>query len=122
MITPREHPDPVPEKWRWHYRRLQELRDRLLDSSGEHLAAGTASLEPNGRDRADDAVEEFDHGIALTLLSREQDSLREVEQAIRRIEDGSYGICEITGQPIPEERLRAIPWARCTAQVESLIP
>ncbi len=119
MNHPTEHPDRIPEQWRSHYRRLQELRDYLLDASGEHLAAGTASLEPNGRDRADEAVEEFDHGFALAQLSREQDALREVEAALRRIEDGTYGFCEVTGQPIPGERLRIIPWARCTTQAEA---
>jgi RNA polymerase-binding transcription factor DksA len=50
----------------------------------------------------------------FTLLSMERSALTEVSEAIDRIHSGTYGICEETGLPIPEERLRMLPWARCT--------
>jgi len=50
---------------------------------------------------------EFDEGIEEGI----QDTLRQIDAALKRIEDGTYGYCEVCGKPIPVERLRAIPWA-----------
>jgi hypothetical protein len=50
------------------------------------------------------------------------DALYEVEAALSRIKDGSYGICEMTGKPVPAERLRAVPWTRyCRTAAEELL-
>jgi DnaK suppressor protein len=57
-------------------------------------------------------------GAALSLISSEQNALYEIDQALRRIRDGTYGICEATGKPIPEDRLNAVPWTRFTLEVE----
>lgn len=55
----------------------------------------------------------------MTLLSQEHDSLNEIDQALNRIESGRYGICEISGKPIPRPRLEAIPFARHTVECEA---
>ena len=55
---------------------------------------------------------------AIGILSSEQDALYEIEQALHRIRDGTYGICELSGKRIESERLQAIPWARFTAAAE----
>jgi RNA polymerase-binding transcription factor DksA len=67
---------------------------------------------------ADLATDEFQRDLALSLLSSEEDALFQVEEAMRRIELGSYGVCELTRKPIPLARLRAIPWTRFTAEAE----
>ena len=54
-----------------------------------------------------------------SLLSREQDALYEITQALRMIELGTYGICEMSGNPIPCARLEAIPFARFTVECQS---
>jgi RNA polymerase-binding transcription factor DksA len=69
-------------------------------------------------DLADSATDEFDHDMAFSLLAHEQNALYEVNAAIRRIQDGTYGICEETGKAIPDERLQAVPWTRYTREVE----
>jgi RNA polymerase-binding transcription factor DksA len=69
-------------------------------------------------DEADSATDEFDHDLALTQLSAEQNALYEVNAALQRIVDGTYGICEETAQPIPAARLRAVPWTRFTREIE----
>jgi RNA polymerase-binding transcription factor DksA len=61
---------------------------------------------------ADAATDEFDHNLALSLLSSEQAALYEIDEALSRIKNGTYGICEITGNRIPESRLNALPWTR----------
>jgi hypothetical protein len=70
-------------------------------------------------DEADSATDEFDHDLALAQLSAKQNALYEVNQALKRLSDGRYGICEATGKAIPPARLRAIPWARFTQEVEA---
>jgi RNA polymerase-binding transcription factor DksA len=69
-------------------------------------------------DEADSATDEFDHDLALSQLSTERDALDEVNEALRRIAAGTYGICEESGQAIPAARLRAVPWTRFTREVE----
>jgi RNA polymerase-binding transcription factor DksA len=67
---------------------------------------------------ADAATDHYDRDWALSMLSSEQNSIYQIEQAIERIRDGTYGICELTGKPIQQERLRAIPWTRFSAEAE----
>jgi RNA polymerase-binding transcription factor DksA len=108
----------VPAKWRWHYRVLLSLQQRLLRERGELRHTVAEPLEPHSLDEADSASDEFDHNLALTQLSAEQDALYEVDAALRRIAAGAYGICEVSGKPIPAARLRAIPWTRFAREVE----
>lgn len=109
----------VPVKWRWHHRVLADLQERLLRERGDLLGTSAEPIEPHSLDEADSATDEFDHDLALTQLAAEQDALSEVNDALRRIQDGGYGICEATGRAIPAVRLRAIPWARFTLEAES---
>jgi RNA polymerase-binding transcription factor DksA len=108
----------VPAKWRWHHRTLLALQFRLIGERGELLRAGAQPLEPHSMDEADSATDEFDHDLALTQLSAEQDALYEVNAALERIFDGSYGICEQTGEVISAARLRAVPWTRFTCAIK----
>lgn len=70
-------------------------------------------------DPADSASDEFDHNVALAVLSAEQDALLEIDAALNRIRTGTYGTCEATGKPIPAARLRAIPWTRFAHSAEA---
>lgn len=108
----------VPAKWRWHYKVLLSLQDRLLRDREELRQDVARPLEAHSMDEADSASDEFDHNLALTQLSAEQDELREVTEALQRIQSGRYGICEETGKRLPAARLKAIPWARFTREVE----
>jgi RNA polymerase-binding transcription factor DksA len=101
---------------------LTRLRDALLRDRAEKLGeAATLTIEPHSVHPADSATDEFDHELSLALLAAEQNGLSEVNDAIQRIHRGCYGICEESGRPIPAERLRAVPWARYTAEVERWI-
>jgi RNA polymerase-binding transcription factor DksA len=71
--------------------------------------------------QADAGSDAYDRDFALSLLSQEQDALYEIEEALKRIEAGVYGICEMSGKPIPHPRLEAIPFARCTVECQSQI-
>jgi len=67
---------------------------------------------------ADVATDSFDRDIALSFLSSEQDALYEIDAALERIRNRTYGICELTGKPIEAKRLEAIPWTRFSAAAE----
>ena len=64
----------------------------------------------------------FDQELTLSLLGSEKDALDQIADALGRIEDGSYGLCETCGKKIAEPRLEAIPYAaqcvRCASKVE----
>ncbi|HEX8280735.1 MAG TPA: TraR/DksA C4-type zinc finger protein, partial [Chthoniobacterales bacterium] len=72
-----------------------------------------------GMHQADAGSDAYDRDFALSLLSQEQDALYEIDQALKRIELGTYGICEMSGKPIMHARLEAIPFARFTVECQS---
>jgi RNA polymerase-binding transcription factor DksA len=102
----------IPSRWTRHFRNLQSLRESLLKDRVSQFANIVVPMEAHGADLADSAADEVNHAMALGILSHENDALFEVDSAIGRIMDGSYGICEKTGRPIPESRLRVVPWTR----------
>lgn len=105
-------PERVPPQWAWHYRTLQHLRDRLLKAHSEHSVEAVEPAEMRGVDVADTAQEQLDRDVLWAELGAEDDKLFEIDCALQRIREGTYGFCEETGRPIPAERLRALPWAR----------
>lgn len=118
-IRGRKLPAGVSARWAWHYRFLRALRDRLLESEGERRFEIAEPVRPAGADAADSASEEFEHEFSAVLWSSEQSALTEVDDALERIRHGRYGICEVTGKPIPSARLRTVPWTRYLAKVEA---
>ncbi len=100
--------------------RLLLLRERI---SGEISSISLNSLSPTDRDPSpsDQGTDTFDREFALKQLSSEQDVLFEIDEAIRRLENGTYGICEIGGDAINIERLQALPYVRYTIAAQSKI-
>jgi len=98
--------------------RLLILRERI---SGEISSISRDALESDTRDPSlsDQGTDTFDREFALSQLSSEQDVLFEIDEAIRRIENGTYGICELTGKPINIERLRALPYVRYSVEAQA---
>src|SRR5438046_5452140 len=68
---------------------------------------------------ADSGTDNFDRDFALSLLSSDQDAIYEIEEALKRIERSTYGVCELTQKPIPTARLDAIPWTRFTVEAQA---
>jgi DnaK suppressor protein len=108
--------------------RLLHLRDNILDSMNgvakDTLRARAEGSEASafGMHQADAGSDAYDRDFALSLLSQEQDALYEIEEALKRLDAGTYGTCEMSGKPIAHARLEAIPFARytveCQAQIE----
>lgn len=111
----------IPPQQHWHYLKLQAIRESLLTDRARQLAAGTVPLNPSGGDLADQASDEFSHDLTLGILAQEEDAIHEVNDALRRILDGTYGICQMTGRPIPDARLRVVPWTRYTKEALELL-
>jgi DnaK suppressor protein len=105
--------------------KLLQLRDAMVDSMAG-VAQGTLRSRAEGSEasafgmhQADAGSDAYDRDFALSLLSQEQDALYEIDEALKRIELGTYGICEMSGKPIPRARLEAIPFARFTVECQS---
>lgn len=117
--TSKNLPVKIKPEWQKFYNNLIELRDRLrVQMSG--LAKDSAEEMDNySLHMADSGTDNFDRDFALSLLSSDQDAVYEIEEALKRIERGSYGVCELTGKPIPKARLEAIPWTRFTVEAQA---
>ena len=104
---------------------LLQLRDAMVDSMAgvaqDTLRSRAEGSEASafGMHQADAGSDAYDRDFALSLLSQEQDALYEIDQALRRIELGTYGKCEMSGKAIPHARLEAIPFARFTVECQS---
>jgi len=98
----------IPARWARHYRRLCAERDKLLERDG----FSSESFQPKLDDLADAASQETERSLSLVAASATHGMMLDITEAIRRIERGTYGTCEITGEPIPAERLNSVPWAR----------
>jgi DnaK suppressor protein len=97
----------------------QVYKDALLKKRGEILGTGgikplQASMENNSRqgDMADQASGNNEVHIQLKLKQTDAKILRNIEEALWRLENGTYGICRECNEPIAPARLNAIPWAR----------
>ena len=116
----------VPEKFKRFYKLLIDLRTHLTAGielhSEETLKRSSkddaGDLSSYGQHMADAGTDTFDRDFALSLVSSEQEALTEIDSAIKRIHDGSYGVCEITQKPIAKERLLAVPFTRYSAEAQ----
>jgi RNA polymerase-binding transcription factor DksA len=96
---------------------LLNLRDQVVDEisflAGDNLSGKTLSRT------GEEGTDNFNREFALKLVSNEQDIIYEIDEAIQRIHDGTYGICEHSGEPIEKERLKILPHARHCVRVQS---
>ena len=97
-------------------KKLLELRDQLLqnaDDTGEHLRENEVTTDPSDR-----ATLEEEYTLELRTRDRERKLLKKVEKSLRMIDDGSYGWCEETGEPIGVPRLIARPTATLSLEAQ----
>jgi len=108
---------------------LLDLRDHLID--GVNFLA-TDNLKRSHRDAsgelsgyslhmADAGTDNFDREFALSLVSNEQEALYEIEEALKRLDQNTYGICDNCEKPILKARLEAVPFARLCVNCQSTI-
>jgi len=96
---------------------LMRLRDRL---SGQITSLKSDSLKRNDEvNTVEDGTDAFERQFALNIASSENDALFEIDEALRRIESHTFGICEMSGEPIEFERLKAIPYTRYSVAAQA---
>ena len=110
----------VKAEWVKFYERLLELRDQLIRQMNGLAKESAQEMAGYSLHMADSGTDNFDRDFALSLLSSDQDAIYEIEEALKRIERNTYGICELTGKAIPKSRLEAIPWTRFTVEFASV--
>jgi DnaK suppressor protein len=107
---------------------IEELKDRLetlkLQLTHNVQAASKDVKDADGhkgysQHQADEGTDDFDRSVSIELTFQECEVLRQVERALEKIEEGSYGICDITNEEIPIKRLEAIPYATMTVAAQS---
>src|SRR5690242_10277778 len=109
----------VKAEWAKFYANLLELREQLLKQMSGLAKESAQEMAGYSLHMADSGTDNFDRDFALSLLSSDQDAIYEIEEALKRIEKNTYGICELTGKAIPRDRLEAIPWTRFTVQAQA---
>jgi RNA polymerase-binding transcription factor DksA len=109
----------VKPEWHGFCQHLLELREQLVRQMNGLAKESAQELAGYSLHMADSGTDNFDRDFALSLLSSDQDAVFEIEEALKRIERKTYGVCELTGQVIPKARLEAIPWTRFTVEAQA---
>jgi len=97
------------EKRREILRNVNEFEDEALKKSRKDASGDLSSMPIH---MADIGTDNYEQEFALGLMDSERKLLKEIDEALDRIEQQTYGICEGTGKPIPKARLEAQPWAK----------
>ena len=88
---------------------VNHMQDSAL---GKSVAAAAGDLSTVPYHMADVGTDNYEHEFTLGLIENEEEELREIDEALQRIEDKSFGLCETCEKPIPKARLKVIPYAR----------
>lgn len=116
--TPAEKPkSPFNKKQLDHFRAilLRKRAELIGDVSAmetEALQGGSGALSNLPQHIADQGSDAYDQALALDLAAADRKLIREIDDALKRIDAQAYGVCELTGKPIKMERLEELPWAR----------
>lgn len=99
---------------------LEKMRDTLMQSLQESTAEVKKPDEATGysQHQADQGTDDFDRTIALGLTSNDYAILRQIERALEKIKEGTYGMCDETHEEIPLARLQAVPYATMTVKAQ----
>ncbi len=109
----------IKPEWQVYYSTLLDLRERLQSQMSGLAKESATEMESYSLHMGDSGTDNFDRDFALSLLSSDQDAIYEIEEALKRIERGTFGVCELTDKPIPKARLEAIPWTRFTVEAQA---
>ena len=100
-------------------KRLLELRSQISRSfKGSAAEAKNPDESAGSQHQADQGSDDFDRTINMELTEREFAILRQIDRALEKIEDRTYGVCDISGEEIPLARLEAVPYATMTVKAQ----
>ncbi len=100
--------------------RLLELRFQIKQTLNKVSQDVKNKEESKGysQHQADEGTDDFGQTISIEISGKEQSILRQIERALEKIEEGSYGTCDVSGSEIPVKRLEAVPYATMTVQTQ----
>lgn len=98
-----------------------ELLGNVSYMENDALRENRSELSSMPIHMADLGTDSYEQEFTLELMDSERRVIAEIDYALNRIEQGTYGICEVDGEPIPKQRLEAIPWARFCVNCASLL-
>ncbi len=118
----------IPRKWKKYYGKLMELRKhhsqgieiRVEEVHKRSAKEDSGDLSSYGQHLADAGSESFERDMAYNLLLTSKEVLFEIDEAVKRMKNGTYGICEVTGKPISEDRLWSIPFTRYSKEGQEI--
>jgi len=101
-------------------KRLEELRQKLVGALQSSSAEVKKPDEATGysQHQADQGTDDYDRKLSLELTAQEFQLLRQIDRALEKVKEGTYGICDISGEEIPKPRLEAMPYALTTVQAQ----
>lgn len=102
-------------------KRLEELHQQIshsLKGTTDEVKAAPDEITAYSQHQADQGTDDFDRTISLEVTTRELGILKQIERALEKITDNTYGICDITGEDIPIARLEAVPYATMTVKAQ----
>jgi DnaK suppressor protein len=102
---------------------LEGMRNQLSKSikgSAEQVKSVDGAMA-HSQHQADQGTDDFDRSINLELMSHDFDLVRQIERALEKINENTYGICDVTGKEIPKKRLDAMPYANMTVEAQEQI-
>lgn len=104
-------------------KRLEELRAQLLRTLQGSTAEVKTPDEATGysQHQADQGTDDFDRTISLEVTTKEFKLLKQIDRALEKIEEGTYGVCDISGDEIPRPRLEAVPYATMTVKSQEQV-
>ncbi len=110
-----------------HYRQLLLDEMTRLEEERDYVRKGNSDMDGNlpedaegDEDTTELATSLMDKEMDLSVEEEIEETMAAIEHALRKMEDGTYGICDVSNQPIPKSRLELIPWASLTAQMQSM--
>lgn len=116
-FEPQSHPDAKLSKKQT--KQLFDLliaeRERLLKGIGEHLGDAISNIDPLS-DEMDIAQRHTEQAYLMRFADKERKLLGEIANALEKMENGEYGLCEGTGEPIAHKRLELRPWTRYSVE------
>ncbi|MGD2170016.1 MAG: TraR/DksA family transcriptional regulator [Chlamydiota bacterium] len=101
-------------------RKLLELRAKILGQFKEAVDVVKEPDESKGysQHQADEGTDDFEKNLNLQLSSQEERTIRYIDRALEKLEEGTYGICDVTEKPISKKRLEVIPYATMTVEAQ----
>ncbi len=121
-FEPKAHPDAKLTKKQVHllFEKLLTERDRVMQGLGEHLSDAISNVDPLS-DEMDVAQRHTEQAYLMRFADKERKLLVQIQNAIEKFEEGEYGVCEGTGEPIAYKRLELRPWTRYSVEYKEQV-